>query len=87
MKKTINMFMLKTKGRYIMVKEISKTEAKKLYEQGITVGVSPCNKGIKDTMFMSPLDTEYSFERNVQFYTYHDCNKIDGKRLKFYTET
>ena len=67
--------------------KISRTKAKQLYEQGVTVCVIPCNinqGSDRFDSFLSCLEKDYKFENIVAYYRRMNCNERDGKTLDFY---
>ena|GEM_PF-5179323 len=69
-----------------MVK-LTKTEAKQLYEQGVTICVIPCNISQDSDRFYSFIDQmekDCKFEQAVSYYRRMNCNERDGQKLDFY---
>lgn len=69
-----------------VMKQVNKTTARKLYEQGKTVYVMPCNMRF-DNMWQSPCpmnkereaDSTDCFDGRIQHFIYYNCDSERGK--------
>lgn len=73
----------------LTLKRVQKRTAARLYEQGFTIYMLPCNMRI-DNMWMGLYEfskqPDETFEKIVNYYEFYNCNYETGDYAKFYVE-
>ena len=71
------------------VKQVNKTKAKRLFEQGTVIYLHPCNMAINNP-WMTPSDhkndRDYNFDNLVNTWSYYNANSELGYYPNFFIE-
>lgn len=70
-----------------MINKINKTKARKLFEQGKTIGLIPCKVSIECVyicMIYVRKDIDKNFDDVVNRFEYYNCNNQVGRYASYY---